>query len=304
MYCDSKSIKRRLLMVDALARTSNVERQIPTSIAELCERYWSDAVYWTIGRDELEYLLSHHSAEFSNRTMKYGEFEFNLHLRNERDSIIFEVVPVHSTSQCAGFIYSELYCLETQSQHKYTFLFHCNSRGSSARSLTHERLHLRRYPSLQWTTDHLKGSDVPPQQQRLTFSFRPQILTESDFEGQRPLNDSEGPNARKIEYLWNLDGESGKHKVYSPNFGGDAWCLWMTPSADRENNVIGLQLFKCAPPNKGHGIMFRCKIEREGYEGRTIDFVYHLDLTHCQVEIGNVKRGTKWIRVEIEKDTV
>jgi len=302
MYCDAKHVTKRLLVIDALARTSNVEQTIPISVAKVCEKYYSEAIYWSICRDELEYLSSHHSAAFSNRTIKIGSFQFYLHLRNDRHSIIFEVIPLQIPSQCTDYIYCELYCVETQSQHKYTFLFNTKTGSKWVGHPSTPRLHLRRYPALQWSSDHLKLKEMVPQPQRLTFSFRGRILPNKI---PKSLHKQSGP--RKIEYIWNLEDETKKNgaakscKIYSPNFGDDAWCLWMAPSKERECNIIGLQLFRNITGTK-KGIMFRCKIEREGYGGRMIEFMYHLDLTHCQLEIGNIKRESKWIRVEIERE--
>jgi len=306
MYCDAKHITKRLLVIDALARRSNVNLQIPISVAKVCERYYSEAIYWSICRDELQYLSARHSAAFSNRTLKIGSFEFYLHLRNYLNSIIFEVIPLQIPSQCTDYIYCELYCVETQSQHKYTFLFNTKTGIKGVGHPSTPRLHLQRYPSLQWSSDHLKLKEMVPQPQRLTFSFRGHILKD---EIPKSPGSSLHNISRKIEYIWNLEeetktkrnGAAQMSKIYSPNFGDDAWCLWLVPSKEREGNIIGLQLFRNNTGTK-KGIMFRCKIEREGYGGKLIEFMYHLDLTHCQLEIGNIKRGSKWIRVEIERE--
>ena len=290
MFCDKAHISSRLCLIDGFARRASVPGEIPIAIARLCDKYHSKAFYWSVGSQELEYLLSDDAVGFSNTMMSIGQFSFHLNLRNEDGNVIFEIIPLHVEGQCQHKIYCELYCLETQTQLKSTFLFNTTLRTSN-NVRKNARMHIKRYPHLQWSSGHLTAEECR-KRQRLTFTFCGDILDEARCQSPFPP---------KIEYLWHLRANQDLHrhrKWYSPNFCADSWCLWHGSSACRDSMVIGLQLLRL-PVDRRKGVMFRCKVEWEGSDGK-IEFIYFLDLMNAVVEIGHLSRDSSWIKVEIE----
>jgi len=278
-----------LALVDGIARASNISCHLPIPIARLCARFQSEAFFWTVSKSELDYLLSSHAAEMSNHIIRIGDFHFHLRLRNDQNRILFECVPLRCASQCRDPIYCELYCVETRSQHKGTFLFN-TALLSNPKRRKNPRLHRDTYPPLLWSSEHL-SVDECRHRPRLTFAFYANILSRRSC--QRPF-------PAQIHYRWHfapnanansLSAANYRLKMYSPNFAEASWCLW------RRCDLIGLQLLKL-PVHRAQGVMFECRLEWDGCCTAT-EFTYFLDSIHSDVEIRSIPSQAKWISVTI-----
>jgi len=308
MYCGPANAQSQNALIDGLARQAMISHELPIPITKLCARYQSEAFYWVVGKEKLEYLLSRDAAEMSNCVIKIENFHFYLNLRNDRGGIVFECVPLHTPAQCREQIYCELYCVETRSQHKGTFLFNTQLRDNPRRR-KNPRLHREAYPHVQWSPK-LLSADECRHRQRLTFAFYANILSETSRQMRFP---------EQIEYRWQLKVDAKSEitkaikaprvgeksacdkysKRYSANFADDSWCLWSQPSKanSRSEQMIGLQLLKL-PVQSAQGVMFECSVEWDGSD-RATEFTYFLDWIHSDVEIRNIPSSASWVSVAI-----
>mmetsp|Transcript_18393 Transcript_18393/g.29156 ORF Transcript_18393/g.29156 Transcript_18393/m.29156 type:complete len:359 (-) Transcript_18393:97-1173(-) len=328
MFSDPLHVRSREALINGYVRQSlsgDHHSLLPVELNRLCLRYNQHAFRWTVKDDVLQYLLSSDDAMLDHDTMQMPSFTFHLGLRRLHDSIVFTVFPCNAPQQqTKKHIYCELYCVETQTQYKRAHLFVIPPRCSS---LYHCHYFLQftqsgKLSPCEWSNHHLTVQQCHGHKQ-LTFCAHLTVLddTECDYGYQhrimRPFAVTDIRHVFRFQYTWQLDRFyripcNPQCKVYSPNFAHNSFCLWYrnlqsherSTSLSNKNDeawiVIGLQLLKLSIQHRKKGFLFTAKV-RLPSKPNTIEFVYHLDLNHSDLDIVKIPK-VPWVTIEIDVD--